>query len=178
VYPAARVAAALNGFFRVENLRALREVALRQVAENVEERRLIALDRQPIAERLLAFVGLDERGERVVRRAWRSAQRLAGELDVLVMVGGPQPSAQARERLEALRRLTAVLGAHLLVEEGGDEIEVLRRIARERGTTYVLIGPPKPTRGLGRLNEPLVMRILRALPDVDLRVLAERDGRR
>src|SRR3954471_4911357 len=91
VYPAPRIAPALNGFFRVENLRALREVALRQVAENVEERRLVPLDPQPIAERLLAFVGLDERDERVVRRAWRSAQRLAGELDVLVVLGGPQP---------------------------------------------------------------------------------------
>ena len=36
VYDPARVPAALNGFFRVENLRALREVALRQVAETVE----------------------------------------------------------------------------------------------------------------------------------------------
>ena len=44
VYDAARVPAALNGFFRVENLRALREVALRQVAENVEARRLDARD--------------------------------------------------------------------------------------------------------------------------------------
>ena len=32
--------AALNGFFRVENLEALREVALRQVAEDVEAKRL------------------------------------------------------------------------------------------------------------------------------------------
>ncbi len=173
VYPAPRVAPALNGFFRVENLRALREVALRQVAETVEDRRLIALDPQPIAERLLAFVGLDERDERVVRRAWRSAQRLAGELDVLV-IAAAQPSAAERERLEALRRLTAMLGAHLLVEEGADEIETLRRVARERGTTYILIGPPKPSRGLGRFNEPLVMRILRALPDLDVRIVAER----
>jgi two-component system sensor histidine kinase KdpD len=173
VYPAARVAPALNGFFRVENLRALREVALRQLAENVEERRLIALDPQPIAERLLAYVGLDERGERVVRRAWRSAQRLAGELDVLV-ISGSRPSAEERERLEALRRLTAMLGAHLLVEEDGDEVEILRRVARGRGTTYVLIGPPQPPRGIARFSEPLVMRILRALPEVDLRIVAQR----
>ena len=66
VYPQARIAPALNGFFRVENLRSLREVALRQLAENVEDRRV---DEPPIAERLLAFVSLDERDERVVRRA-------------------------------------------------------------------------------------------------------------
>jgi two-component system sensor histidine kinase KdpD len=170
VYPEPRVAAALNGFFRVENLRALREVALRQLAENVEDRRG---DEPPIAERLLAFVSLDERDERVVRRAWRSAQRLNGELDVLV-VPRQEPSAQRRQRLEALRRLTAMLGAHLLVEEG-DELEVLTRVARERGTTYILLGPPPARR---RLAEPLLMRIVRALPDVDVRVVADRDGHR
>src|SRR4051794_38055998 len=58
VYEAGRVPAALNGFFRVENLRALREVALRRLAETVEIERP---DEPPIAERLLAYVGLDER---------------------------------------------------------------------------------------------------------------------
>ncbi len=170
VYDVTRVPAALNGFFRVENLRSLREVALRQVAENVEARRV---DAQPIAERLLAFVGLDEADERVVRRAARSAQRLGGELDVLV-VRSAEASAAARERLESLRRLVAMLGAHLLVEEGSDVVAVLARVARDRGTTYVLIGPPEPRRGLARLGEPLIVRILRELPDVDVRVIRAR----
>ena len=167
VYPQARIAPALNGFFRVENLSALREVALRQLAENVEDRRV---DEPPIAERLLAYVTLDERDERVVRRAWRSAQRLSGELDVLVMAQ-QEPSAGQRQRLEALRRLTAMLGAHLLVEDG-DELEVLTRVARERGVTYILLGPPPARR---RIAEPLVMRIVRALPEVDVRIVASRD---
>jgi two-component system sensor histidine kinase KdpD len=174
VYPASRVPTALEGFFRVENLTALREVALRQLAENVEARRLVELDPQPIAERLLALVGLDERDERVVRRAWRSAQRLSGELDVLVVRDG-EPNAGERERLEALRRLASVLGAHLLVEEGRDPLPALERVARERGTTYILLGPPEPRRGLGRFADPLVMRILRALPDVDVRIVAARE---
>src|SRR4051794_37402728 len=166
IYDAARVPAALNGFFRVENLRALREVALRQVAETVEARRV---DAPPIAERLLAYVTLDPGDERIVRRAARSAQRLGGELDVLVLA-----AENSRERLEALRRLVAMLGAHLLIEEGEDELAALTRVARERGTTYLLIGPPAPRRGRGRFAEPLVLRILRALPDVDVRVVARR----
>src|ERR1044072_6142367 len=48
VSEAARVPAAVNGFFRVETLRSRREVALRQLAENVEDRRP---DEPPIAER-------------------------------------------------------------------------------------------------------------------------------
>ena len=63
-----------------------------------------------------------------------------------------------------------MLGAHLLVEEG-DEVEVLRRVARERGTTYILLGPPKP---VAALREPLLLQLLRALPDVDVRVVAQR----
>jgi two-component system sensor histidine kinase KdpD len=165
VYPAPRIEPALNGFFRVENLRALREVALRQLAETVEERRV---DEPPIAERLLAFVSLDERDERVVRRAWRSAQRLGGELDVLVVSN--QAGAEERGRLESLRRLTAMLGAHLLIEDG-DELEILTRVARERGTTYILLGPP-PRRRFG--GEPLLLKLLRELPGVDVRVVAQR----
>ena len=42
VYPPERIDAALNNFFRIENLSALREVALRQVAEEVGHKRLVA----------------------------------------------------------------------------------------------------------------------------------------
>jgi len=184
VYPPARVPAALNGFFRMENLQALREVALRQVAEEVEAKRLVreplavreerlfgSAEPQPIGERLLALVGLDERDERIVRRAWRSAQRLSAELDILVVQA---PSGAERERVEALRRLASVLGAHLIVEEGSDAAAVTARVARERGTTYLLLGPPPPRRGLGRLAEPLPIRLVRALPQVDVRIVADR----
>ena len=172
VYPAARVPAALNGFFRVENLKALREIALRQVAETVEARRP---DAQPIAERLLAFVALDEAGERVVRRAARSASRLGAVLDVLVVRDPEAPaSADERARLEAVRRLAAMVGAHLLVDEGRDAVAVLERVARERGTTYVLVGPPAARRARNPFAEPQLLRILRALPHVDVRVVADR----
>jgi two-component system sensor histidine kinase KdpD len=190
VYPPARVPAALNGFFRVENLQALREVALRLLAEEVEAKRLVreplgvreerlfgSAEPQAIGERLLALVGLDERDERVVRRAWRSGQRLAAELDILV-VREPERAAEAgeRARLEALRRLASVLGAHLIVEEGTDAAAVTARVARERGSTYVLLGAPPARRGLGRLAEPLPMRLVRALPGVDVRIVATRGG--
>lgn len=67
-----------------------------------------------------------------------------------------------------------MLGANLLVEEGADVAEAAARVARERGTTYVLLGAPRPRRGLGRLSEPLVMRLIRRLRGVDVRVVAER----
>ncbi len=192
IYPPERVPAALNNFFKLENLSALRETSLRQVAEGVEVRRLAPTptaigarrgDRlvasaapQAISERLLALVTLSPRAQRVVRRAWRSAQRLGAELDLLaVRQPGQEPSAQEREQLEALRRLASILGAQLLVEEGDDVAEVAVRVARERGTTYVLMGAPKPRNAWRRLTQPaLPFRLLKGLPGVDLRIVADR----
>ncbi len=95
IYPSERIDAALNNFFKIENLSALREVALRQVAEEVGAKRLttelvgsreesLAADApQAVGERLLALVEPYPGAQRLVRRAWRSAQRLGAELDLL-----------------------------------------------------------------------------------------------
>jgi two-component system, OmpR family, sensor histidine kinase KdpD len=197
VYPQERVEAALNHFFRIENLSALREVALREVAEEVETKRRVspfapererlgtredrpqapAASAQAIQERLLALVTPEPQAQRVVRRAARSAQRLGSELDLLyVRPPGRDPGAEQREQLEALRRLAAMLGAHLLVEEGDDVAEIAARVARERGSTYVLMGVPGPRRGLARFSDSLHDRLLRLLPGVDLRIVADRGG--
>ncbi len=69
---------------------------------------------QAVGERLLALVKPTPKSQRVVRRAWRSAQRLQAELDIL-WVSQHEPDADERDQLEALRRLATLLGAHLLV---------------------------------------------------------------
>jgi two-component system sensor histidine kinase KdpD len=82
---------------------------------------------------------------------------------------------EEREQLEALRRLASVLGAHLLLEEGDDVAEIAIRVARGRGTTYLLMGTPKPRNAWRRLTQPaLPFRLLRGLPGVDLRIVADR----
>jgi two-component system sensor histidine kinase KdpD len=154
VYPAERVQAALNNFFKIENLSALREVSLRQAAEEVEAKRIPAhggareermIDTtapQAIGERLLALITPTPQSQRVVRRAWRSAQRL---------------------------------GAHLLIEHGLDIATVVQRVAEERGTTHVLMGTPKPRGAIRRLSQPaLPIRLIALLPGVDPRIVADR----
>ena len=201
VYRPERVQAALKNFFKIENLSALRETALRQVAEDVEVKRLVREPSQParrdeeglpvagdlgpqaIAERLLALATLAPHSERIVRRAWRSAQRLDAELDVLVVrPPGRPPSLEDRKRLEELRRLVSMLGARLRVEEGEDVAEVAIAVARALGSTYVLMGTPSERRGLtrlgGRSERSLLTRLLRGLPGVDVRVVADPTLRR
>ena len=194
VYPGERVQTALNNFFKIENLSALREVSLRQVAEEIEAKRIPSNgietqgragdDRliesaapQAIGERLLALITPQPQSQRVVRRAWRSAQRLGAELDLL-WVADHEPNEEEQDQVDALRRLASVLGAHLLIERGDDIALVAQRVAHERGTTYVLIGAPKPRSALRRLTQPaLPYRLLGLLPGVDLRIVADRTQR-
>jgi two-component system, OmpR family, sensor histidine kinase KdpD len=192
IYKPERVEAALNGFFRIENLSALREVALRQVAEEVESKRLVtevvgtredlAADLpQAVGERLLALVEPYPGAQRLVRRAWRSAQRLGAQLDLLWVAPpgrrvGEDDTEQERQ-LQALRQLASVLGANLIVEAGDDVAETVARVARERGTTYILMGRSRPARGPARLRVPLPQRLMEALPGVDVRIVADRSLR-
>ena len=142
--------AALNGFFKVENLQALREVALRQVAEDVEAKRLVR-DTLDVREERLFGIGRRRRSpsgcsrsssstpsaERVVRRAWRSSQRLGAELDILV-VRDPEhePSAAEREQLEA--PAPARLGARRAPARRGGR----GRRARRRAASRASAAPP------------------------------------
>ena len=49
-------------------------------------------------------------------------------------------------QLAALRRLAGVLGAHFLEEEGDDLVATVRRVADERGSTYIFVGTPDESR--------------------------------
>jgi two-component system sensor histidine kinase KdpD len=188
IYRPDRIEAALNNFFKIENLAALREVSLRQVAEEVEAKRLTPVGPvreerlsdvaapQAVGERLLALVKLTPDSQRVVRRSYRSAQRLSAELDLLhVAKPGTLLNLEKDPEMGALRRLASVLGAHLIVEEGDSIAQVAGRVARDRGTTYVLMGRPNPRGALARLSKPaLPYELMRELPGVDLRIVADR----
>jgi two-component system, OmpR family, sensor histidine kinase KdpD len=190
IYPAERVESALNNFFRIENLEALREVALRQVAEEVGAKRLTTVSAgsredsldadaaRAVSERLMALIEPYPGSQRLVRRAWRSAQRLGAELDLLwVRPPGFRLSKDHEGSLAALRQLASVLGAHLLIEESDDLPAAVADVARRRGTTYILLGRSRPARGVGRMRVPLPQRLMERLPGVDVRIVADRARR-
>lgn len=197
IYPAQNIDAALNNFFKIENLAALREVSLRQVAEDVESKRLVYSEgglvgtrdeerervsddaAKAVGERLLALVRPQPSSQRLVRRAWRSAQRLGTDLDLLwVKKPGAPIEGECERQVTALRRLASVLGATFLIEENDDVVAAAARIAKERGSTYIMVGESERPTGLARLREPLPQRLMRATPPgVDVRIVANR-GRR
>ena len=86
-------------------------------------------------------------------------------------------SQDETEQLDALRRLGTLLGVHVLVEESDDLVDVTAAVAERQHTTYVLMGPPPERRGLRRFGEPVTERLLRRLPGVDVRIIADRTKR-
>ena len=147
IYPTQNIDAALNNFFKIENLSALREVSLRQVAEDVESKRLVYSEAESVGtreqervaddtakavgERLLALVRPQPSSQRLVRRAWRSAQRLGTDLDLLwVKPPAVQIEGEVEAQVTALRRLASVLGATLLIEEHDDVVAAAARVAQ------------------------------------------------
>lgn len=189
IYPVERVPAALNNFFKIENLGALRTVALRQVADDVEAKRLgtgVNPSRservgekavpQAVRERAMVLVRPHPSSQRLVRRAWRSAQRLGCPLDIVwVAPHDSKPAEEERVQLAAIAELASVLGASFRIEHGDDVVATVRELARELDTTYLLLGPPKSRPAVLRLLRPALLdRLLAGLPGVDLRVIADR----
>jgi two-component system sensor histidine kinase KdpD len=193
VYPEQNIEAALNNFFRIENLAALREVSLRQVAESVESKRLTVETRTPeareerveadvpkaVGERILALIRPRRSSQRLVRRSWRSAQRLGTDLDLLWVKKPQERMTERKEKqLTAMRQLASVLGATLLVEEKDDVAEAAAEVVRRRGSTYIFVGESHPRLGLARLREPLPQKLMRKTPPgVDVRIVAHRGER-
>ena len=95
--------------------------------------------------------------------------------------GCGRPGAELTEEeaapLAALRRLVVILGGHFLEEECATWSTTVRRVAAERGTTYVFLGTPDERRRIEILRGSLVSALVRELPGIDIRIVANRADR-
>jgi two-component system sensor histidine kinase KdpD len=136
------------------------------------------LSQHAVAERILALVIPEARSQRLLRRAWRSGARRGSEVDALwVRRPGEKLSEEEAVSLAALRRLASILGAHFIEYEADDLIQGVKQFARERGSTYVFVGTPDESRRREIVHGSLVSRLVRELPGIDIRVVADRARR-
>jgi two-component system, OmpR family, sensor histidine kinase KdpD len=146
IYPEEQVPQALTHFFRTDNLIALRELALRFVADESDEELLEHLRRhQPpvlweTTERIVVAVTAEAGADVLVRRAARIAFRVKGELDVVHVVVGDTSQPRHGRRFDALRALAADLGARWHEIEDDDPARALVSFARDREATQIMLG--------------------------------------
>ncbi|MBX0328877.1 sensor histidine kinase KdpD [Oscillochloris sp. ZM17-4] len=176
VYVPAQAERAAGGFFRAGNLHALRELALRHMADRVDqEMRRYRQDHAisetwPAAERLLVCVGPNPAAGRLIRAARRMAARLRAPW-VVVYVETPGhlrlPEA-AREAIIQNLRLAESLGAETVTLSGGRVSEVLLAYARQRNVSKIVIGKPASPTWRERLLGSLVDEIVRGSGQIDV----------
>jgi two-component system sensor histidine kinase KdpD len=184
VYPADRVETALSNFFKAERLSSLRQLALREVAEDIQARnppQMTTGDLTPqlVRDRILVLVEPRPAAQRLMRRAWRSGQRLgAADIDALwAHKPGATLTDDERVALAALRRLAVLLGIHFLEEEDPDPTRAVARVAKDRGSTYVFLEAPQERRLDTLLGRSALNRLIEALPGIDIRLCADRSRR-
>jgi two-component system sensor histidine kinase KdpD len=184
IYPEAQVSQALRGFFRPENLTALRELALRFVAAETGDdllRQLSGTEPEVVwetTERIMVAVGPPEGGDALLRRAARIAARVRAELDV-VHVTAPDSRAEDDERATGpLRELAADLGARWHDVPDDDPVRAIARFARQRQITQIVIGSSQRSRWQQLISGGSnVLRLIReaGAVGIDVHVIARRE---
>jgi two-component system, OmpR family, sensor histidine kinase KdpD len=177
VYPTEKVPSALSGFFRMENLVALRELSLRFVADETEEELLEFLrSRGPTAngeiwdtaERILVAVTGAPGNDTVIRRAARMAARMKADLLVLNVVTGEE-GAKARG-IDQLEELARDVGATWQVVRGEDVASTIMSTATEHQITQIVLGTSKLSRWQSLTRGSVIQQILRMASDEDIDV--------
>src|SRR5579884_2346030 len=184
IYPQSKVPQALTHFFQTDNLIALRELALRFLADETEEELREHLRRRQAdviwetTERIMVAVTAAQGTDVLLRRAARIASRVKGELLVVHVGSGDAAPPRDRQRIEQLHELATDLGARWDEVQDHDPSRALTRYAREHQITQIVIGSSQRSRwqeitGGGSI----VRRVIRqaGAVGIDVHVIARRE---
>ncbi|MBL8162068.1 MAG: sensor histidine kinase KdpD, partial [Anaerolineae bacterium] len=190
VYTPERIETAASNFFRMGNLTALREMALRLTAERVDHQLQDYMRVKQIAgpwksgERLLVAVGPSPFSERLIRWTRRMAYNLEAPWLAAYIETPDEVTIEQKERLAENLALVRSLGGEVVVTSGSNVSDGLLRLARQRNVTQIVVGKPlrHPVQDFLR-GGSLVDHLIRASGDIDIYVVtgdkpeAEQAGR-
>lgn len=172
IYPPEQARAALESFFRVQNLAALREIALRRTAQEVDDQldeyMREAAAPKDIDDHVLVLVDETPSARALVRRGWRIAQGLHADLIVAYHPVSTDPSADMARTLE----LAEDLNARILPMNATGGFEAISDAISQSAANHVLLAH-RPRRGLLSLSQQsLADRLLARFPNVELHIVA------
>ncbi len=185
IFPTEKVPQALANFFRTDNLAALRELALRFLADETDVKLLNhsrwrqSLDLWETSERILVAVTTAPGTDSIVRRASRMAARIKADLQVLHVVTGGHPRPFGNDQLIDLRQLAADVGAEWNQVRADDPAQALIDFARSHQITQIVVGSSVRSRHQELLHGgSFARRISRLAADsaIDVHIIARRDS--
>ena len=183
VYVPQLASRAIENYFRVSNLSALRELALRTTAEGVNavvqsQRQQVAPEAiWPTTERILVCVGPGPQSARLVRGARRMATGLRAEW-IALFVDCSRQALSANERASAIEhlRMAERLGAEIVTLGATDMVEGIFDFARQRNVTKIVVGKQRRPRWREWLRRSIVDEIIRASGDIEVYVITGDPG--
>jgi two-component system sensor histidine kinase KdpD len=181
VYSKEKVQQALHNFFRRGNLIALRELALRQVAEHVDrtlESYMTAKEIEEtwrVRERLAVCVSSKPSAQYLIARGARMARRLDAELYVVHVDSGREEQGNQHKVLEANLRFAEDLGAKVVRIRGKNVPDAMAAFAREKHITQVIFGRTAQKGSRKLLYLSAVHRFLRDAPAVDVHIVSHEE---
>jgi two-component system sensor histidine kinase KdpD len=179
VYAATKVEQALRNFFRRGNLIALRELALRQVAEQVDRTLESYMEQKdiqttwPVRERLAVCISPNPKGQYLIARAARMARRMDAELYAVYVDIGQHMSDADQKTLDANMQFAESLGATTVRLKGKDVARAVAAFVRERHITQVIFGRSAVDgwRKIAYMNN--INRLLSEAPAVDVHIVTQ-----
>ena len=192
VYAPDKAQRAKENFFKEPALAALREMALRQTAHEVDVRQsgesvppahaqLIGPAEEVVAERILIHVTESPATAALIRRGRRVADYLNADCFAVCVTPGPGIASLPAEKRTALEQhLDFARGLHIetRILEGDDEAEALVDFARRNAVTQIFVAKPPRSRFPFLSKRQLAMRVVRLAKNMQVTVVAERRGRR
>ncbi len=180
VYVPEQAAQAIQRFFRMGNLTALRELTLRRTAEQVDEQMRAYMQTRaipgpwPAGDRLLVCISPSPLSERLVRSARRLAYELKAEwFAVYVETAGNARLSQAdQDRVARTLRLAEELGARTVTLPGHDVAATIVDYAHQHNITKIVAGKPLRPRWRELLGGAVVDRLIQHSGDIDIYVVS------
>ncbi|HEY2703522.1 MAG TPA: hypothetical protein VGL20_07515 [Candidatus Dormibacteraeota bacterium] len=165
IYPLDKVDTALRNFFRPGNLGALREIALRLVAQGAGAARSAL---RPPPQDVLVVISRRPSSEALIRRGARIARRLVGLCTVLTVLRPGDDAAASAPWRQLAEQLHCGFAERVSTDLAGTVIQA----ARELGVRHIVAGESSGEGLLGRWRAGLVDRLIDGLPDTDIHVVA------
>lgn len=180
IYGVEKIEQALNNFFRKGNLTALRELSLRQVAEDQaakahDYREREGLEQAVIPEKVMVCIASRGSAKRLLRVGSRIAGRLASDWFAVYVETPREQSVRIRPQDAAALResisLAEELGAKIVKLTGKKVAEVLIDFARREGITHVIFGQSARSRWDVLLHGSVINRFLTEVRDANVQVV-------
>ncbi|MBJ7483930.1 MAG: sensor histidine kinase KdpD [Brevundimonas sp.] len=170
---------ASENFFKVENLTALRELALRRAAQTVDDQLLVHLREKGVpgpwaaGARILVLIGGDGMAASLVRAGRRLSDMMMDAPWTVATVDQGAITGERAARLSEALKLAEQLGARTITLSGDDVVRAVMDYVGRNHVTQIVIGKGRTSRLRDLIGRSLAAELLRSASGVAIHIITD-----